>query len=274
MMFKLFLMNTDFLQEMVQIMGQSITPQFVKLFHKETGYTQAKSEFLWQQFLGGINMRGKRVLDVGCGNGSHSFFLASFGGAHEVISVDPYLGEGSPADSYEVFRSRSEKLGLKNVRLVREDFRTIEELGKFDIIVSISVLHHIHETDEDTRHHTKARQEILLTFNKLLTLLNPEGWLIIVEASRYNITQFSRIFGYRGPGYLAQMDWTHKQLPAAWTSIAKEAGFTNIQFCYYVPFHLRQLSSLLKNLIFNYLTTSAYIIRAQRPEEQHIPVGR
>jgi SAM-dependent methyltransferase len=243
-----------------------VTPQFVSLFEKETGYSQADIEYRWEQFLGGINVRGKRVLDVGCGNGVHSFFLASFGGAQEVVGVDPSEGRGSPTDSHEVFQRRARKLGLENVRLIREDFLTIDdELGTFDVIVLISVLHHIHESAENAYKDTEIRQQIRTTFDKMFHLLNPGGWVIIQEASRYNVTQITRALGYRGPGYLAGMNWKHKQLPKAWTSIAREAGFNIVSQDYYVPFRFRHLRFFLNNPVLNYLSTSAYIIRAQKP---------
>ena len=55
----------------------------------------------------GLDLQGKRVLDIGCGIGGPAFVLAEKYGAHVVgIDIEPQLIEDA--------RSRAEKLGLSS----------------------------------------------------------------------------------------------------------------------------------------------------------------
>lgn len=238
--------------------------RFEQLFWRVTGYTVQDMTFRWKNFLGNIEVRGKRVLDVGCGTGKHSLYLASLGGAREVVGVDPSEGAGSPAEAYEIFQRGAIRLGLQNVRLIRDDFRAVHFSEKFDIVLSIAALHHIYVSDTDACLDAYARQEYRRLIEKFYDVVDKGGWLIIVEASRHNITQITKKIGIPAPGFLKSMSWDTKQVPEMWISLCREVNFSNISMDYYVPYRLRWLGLMLRNRFFNYLTSSVYIVRGQR----------
>jgi SAM-dependent methyltransferase len=82
-------------------------------------------------------LRGKRVLDAGCGNGRHAYY-AGLQGA-DVWAVD--LG---PA----VEVARHNTMGLKSVQVVQADLNNLPfQKDYFDFIYSIGVLHHLSDPE-------------------------------------------------------------------------------------------------------------------------------
>ncbi len=92
-----------------------------------------------QRWLGEVTLesfRGKRVLDVGCGMGRNSYWMA-MAGASSVLAVD--VNEGS-------LRSARENLKpLLQVQVKEGSAYDLDaaEIGTFDRVVCIGVLHHL-----------------------------------------------------------------------------------------------------------------------------------
>lgn len=83
------------------------------------------------------DLKGKRILDAGCGTGEKAIFFAK-AGAKEVIAIDFSKGQ------LEEARKKANKEKVKNLIFKEKDILKdpLEELGKFDIIVCLGVLHH------------------------------------------------------------------------------------------------------------------------------------
>ncbi|MFA5746202.1 MAG: class I SAM-dependent methyltransferase [archaeon] len=80
---------------------------------------------------------GKRILDAGCGTGEKSIFFSK-AGAKEVVAIDFSI------EQLKVAKKTSKKENCRNIILKEKDLLNdnLQELGKFDIIVSLGVLHH------------------------------------------------------------------------------------------------------------------------------------
>lgn len=82
------------------------------------------------------NVRGKRVLDAGCGSGAYSTWLVERGA--QVVAIDA---------SYEMVILARKKVG-GNAEVYRHDLRIpldFLESGSFDVVVCPLVLDHIHD---------------------------------------------------------------------------------------------------------------------------------
>jgi SAM-dependent methyltransferase len=86
--------------------------------------------------LGTLDLRGKRVLDVGCRDGLFCFEAERLGAA-EVIGIDHDLTLGVPEFLVRHLRSRARILPFDLFDLRPESF------GKFDVIVFAGVLYHL-----------------------------------------------------------------------------------------------------------------------------------
>ena len=107
----------------------------------------SKDQFLdWIHPLTQEFLRGKRVLDAGCGNGRLITWAQKFG-ASEVCGID--FGK-----AVEVARRNTRAFG--NVHIVQADIRHLPLLPEFDYIYCIGVLHHLPDPSEGFRALTKV----------------------------------------------------------------------------------------------------------------------
>jgi 2-polyprenyl-3-methyl-5-hydroxy-6-metoxy-1,4-benzoquinol methylase len=83
------------------------------------------------------DLRGKRVLDVGCGDGSNAMLMARFGARVTGIDISPW--------SIELCKRRAELDGVADsTRFICSPLETADLLeGAFDIIWGDGVLHHL-----------------------------------------------------------------------------------------------------------------------------------
>lgn len=96
-----------------------------------------------QHTLDETNSRGKRVLDIGCGFGLFSLYLAAYG-AREVVSID--VNE----EKIEVFKKILARFDPQpdNIRVFLGDGASLDfEDGYFDAVLAREVLSHAHDTD-------------------------------------------------------------------------------------------------------------------------------
>jgi 2-polyprenyl-3-methyl-5-hydroxy-6-metoxy-1,4-benzoquinol methylase len=124
------------------------------------------SEFRFR-LLGDV--RGKTLLDVGCGLGSNSVLLAKLGARVTGIDISP--------KSIEVAGKRAEAAGVgANCRFLCSPLETAPLApGSFDIIWGEAILHHL-------------IPELPLILGKLVECTKPGGWMIFGEPVNLNQT--------------------------------------------------------------------------------------
>ena len=107
-------------------------------------------------------LRGKRVLDAGCGMGRFAEIVAKYGGT--VVGVDL---------SYAVDVAARNLSRWEDVHIVQADLRHLPfQPESFDLIYSLGVLHHTPDPQG--------------TFQRLLPFLKPGGKISITVYSAYN----------------------------------------------------------------------------------------
>jgi 2-polyprenyl-3-methyl-5-hydroxy-6-metoxy-1,4-benzoquinol methylase len=110
-------------------------------------------------------IRGRRVLDVGCGHGEHSLLFAHWGAV--VTGVD--ISEGAVA----VCRRRAQSLGLSEATtFVNSPFEALTQTEqRFDIVWTCAFLHHVLDRLES----------VIQLFDRLLL---PGGTILFMEPVR------------------------------------------------------------------------------------------
>ena len=113
------------------------------------------------------DLKGKRVLDVGCGNGENSLLFAKWGA--DVTGVDISAG------AIGVCRRRAEELGLTTRTLFLETpFELVSKTEKpFDIVWCAAFLHHVLDRLDDV-------------MRNLATLLKPDAFILFNEPVRFS----------------------------------------------------------------------------------------
>ncbi len=111
------------------------------------------------------DIRGKRVLDVGCGNGEHSLLFARW--SAQVVGVD--ISAGAVALATE----RAQRAGLaSNVTFREMPFELVEDAeDPFDVVWCAEFLHHVIDRLDDV-------------VGKLLANVKPNGIVILSEPVR------------------------------------------------------------------------------------------
>ena len=110
------------------------------------------------------DIKGKQILDVGCGNGSLSFYLAQEGA--NVIGID------LSKDLIEYCLEQSKELGLSiEFREMNAQIPDFEE-GSFDIILGSRIIHHL--------------PDVGLFFNTCKRLLKTKGFIAFIEPLKKN----------------------------------------------------------------------------------------
>jgi ubiquinone/menaquinone biosynthesis C-methylase UbiE len=127
-----------------------------------------ETENHWRLFYSGDEVKGKTVLDSGCGTGIFSIIFANHGAA-QVTGIDISRG------SLETARGLAEKFGLDNTRFLQQDMLELPfpDAG-FDIVWAWGTVHH---TTDPFR-----------AIDQLIRVLKPEGSLLLAVYTRTRLT--------------------------------------------------------------------------------------
>lgn len=106
--------------------------------------------------------KSMKALEFGAGTGSTSVFLADFLG--EILMTDNSRG------MVDMMNAKISRTGIKNLKAVLFDLEKNDYPGKFDIIYTQMVLHHVPDTEK--------------IIGKFGNHLNPGGWLAIADLYR------------------------------------------------------------------------------------------
>jgi SAM-dependent methyltransferase len=101
------------------------------------GYTDfVPAQDLCLNYLKSLDLKGKRVLDIGCRDGLYSF-AAESAGASEVIGIDNHLSEAATEFLIPFFKSKikMEEMNLYDL--------TPNSFGLFDLVIFPGVLYHL-----------------------------------------------------------------------------------------------------------------------------------
>jgi SAM-dependent methyltransferase len=196
--------------------------------------TPVRLRFYLEGLFSGIDLAGKRALDVGAGSGVFSVYLA-LRGASEVYALEPELA-GSQDRMAERFQRMVREVGVTGVQLRRATFEeALPSLTPFDLVLLHNCINHFNEPacaalpgDE------AARDFYRRTFGDLGGVTRPGGLLVVADCTRHNF--FARL-GLRSP-LAPTIEWEKHQPPGVWSGLARPAGFRAERVQWTTPGHL------------------------------------
>ncbi|HZD21143.1 MAG TPA: class I SAM-dependent methyltransferase [Burkholderiales bacterium] len=168
----------------------------------------------------GIDFAGRRVLDIGGGEGIYSFYAAAMG-ASEVVCLEPEA-EGSVGGDTRTFQRIRQCMPQLPVRLVERRVNDYHDDDGFDVVAMIASINHLDEQAcERLLDHPAARAAYRQVFARIASLTKPGGRLIIADCTRYN---FFAALGLKNP-LCPTIEWEKHQTPDTWASLLLSAGF-------------------------------------------------
>ncbi|MHA1265320.1 MAG: class I SAM-dependent methyltransferase [Candidatus Helarchaeota archaeon] len=205
-------------------------------------------------------LKGKTILDFGCGNGLFSLYSILVANAQKVTSIDEFQGHGSPKIAYHIFAHIIKKYHLQQkITLIKANGLTYDfGTQKFDVIYCSYVLHHLFPKNQISITEELAR--ILAYFKKLKNLLSFKGVLIIREAMRHNFLEWlpRRFTPFH-------VNWVSKRDASEWSTFLYQAGFKLVKTRYYIPYYLdlHPFRALASNRLAAFFSTSRYVLECR-----------
>jgi len=149
--------------------------QFQALYEERPDFRERVD--IWRELLDRHFVPGGRAVDMGCGTGMFSFYLAQKGG--EVVGID-----GAP-DMIRFCEARRAERGLDNIRFVQARLPMFDEaaLADVDLLISSSVVEYVDDLDA--------------TFAAFSRVLKRGGVMIISMPNVYCINRIYERVKYR-----------------------------------------------------------------------------
>lgn len=160
------------------------------------------------QFLSNIDVRGKKVLEIGCGLALPSFVVTKNGG--EIIATDFHADV--PLFLSENQKKNNIQFQYRVMNWRNEIERTKNDLGHFDIVIGSDILY-------ESQHPMQVAQA-------LIAFLNPGGKIILADPGRAYIQKF--ITSMNELGYKEK--FSTEKVPAALTPKNKERDIFIFEF--------------------------------------------
>ncbi len=172
-----------------------------------------------------IDLDGKKILDIGGGNGIASFFALNSSSNCSAWVVDP-IAEGSNDLMFEQYDSMKKNYDSERINFHRDYVSTLLAPDTFDIIVMHNAINHIGEDIlGDVLENNDAYIEYVGRLKTILDRLSSGGVLIVADCGRKN---FFGDMGLRNP-FAPSIDWDLHCEPGVWQQMIEDIGFLHIK---------------------------------------------
>ena len=168
-------------------LGKIIMKTFDNLL-SEAGITRSNGyDFYFSSYIyKDINLDGKKILDIGGGNGLASFHALDNSSSCSAWVVDP-IAEGSNELMFEQYESMKKNYDPGRINFHRDYVDTLLEPNTFDIIVMHNTINHIGEDIlEDINNSSEAYAEYVSRLKTILDRLSSDGTLIVADCGSKN----------------------------------------------------------------------------------------
>lgn len=193
----------------------------------EAGITRSDGyEFYFRNYIyKDIDLDGKKILDIGGGNGLASFYALDSSANCSAWVVDP-IAEGSNDLMFEQYDSMKKNYDAERINFHRDYVDTLLDPGTFDIIVMHNTVNHIGEDIlEDISFNNEAYIEYVCRLKTILDRLSSDGILIVADCGSKNF--FGQI-GLKSP-FAPSIDWHLHCEPGVWQQMIEDIGFSHIK---------------------------------------------
>jgi len=204
----------------------------------------------------GIDLRGKSLLDIGCGDGSYMIW-AALQGAAPVVGLEPLAdGSGKSREVQHWFDSEVERLNLKNIERQSyklQDFNSRN--GTFDTILMAATINHLDEKMcVELKENPEAQKIYLDLFKKLNEMMSRGGKLIITDCSNRNFFGDLGVKNKLNP----KIEWHKHHSPKFWAQLLSQAGFNDPKIDWEINYLINYLGIYRVPRLLSYLTTSGF----------------
>jgi hypothetical protein len=211
------------------------------------------------QIFKGVDLKNKRMLDIGGGNGLASIRSLMQGGLKEATVLDPF-DSGSNSDMLEQFQKMKYASGVGD--RLKLHIGTLKDLSVKDGIFDIALMHNsVNHINEEMipllKFSLKARNTFLEEFKSIRSRIALNGTLIVSDCSNRN---FFGDMGIKNP-IAPTINWAIHQSPAVWSAIIQSSEFKHARTTWTTRRELGRFGHfILGNKVGAYLTSSHFTL--------------
>ncbi len=213
-----------------------------------------------------VELEGKRILEIGCGNGLLSIW-ASINGASQVVGLEPLEDGSGSFDSsrtYKEFKemvAAAELLDIEMHPLRIQDFAGQDNY--FDVVLLMDSVNHIdEEACIQLRASAEAREVYFKVFKQINRLMKKEGKIILTDCANRN---FFADLGIVNP-MAKSIEWFKHQQPVFWRDLLFQCGFGEPKIIWPSGRLLRYLRIGSRGRFLSYMIDSSFRLEMTRME--------
>ena len=243
-------------------MNNQVNKDFIEFMIGEgLDYKPGDLQFYLNSFFNGVELRGKRILDIGGGSGLFSLY-AAYKGAKYTLCLEPF-GKGSSIKGSQPFYKMRDALKLENVELEEVSVQEFKSEHQFEMIMLHNSINHLDEKACISLRSSKYSQNIYRQiFEKMYALAVPRTKLLISDCSRNNFFDLIKVTN----PFVPMIEWEKHQSPDIWIELLKSVGFVNPKVNWTSFNMLRSLGKVLtSNKLVAYFTTSHFRLLMNKP---------
>ena len=203
----------------------------------------------------GIDLKNKKLLDLGGGNGIASFYAYHVEKSCKCTIVDPYED-----GSHTLMNLQYEKLSNlydKAVTLHNDYIDTLPESNTFDIILMHNSVNHIGEDIiADMETNQKSQIEYLTRLGKIMDRAKKGATIIVADCSSKNLWNDLNIKNILAP----TIEWNLHKPPSVWQKMLEDLGCEHVSTKWTARRELLFFGKFLfSNRLVSYMTNSSFI---------------
>lgn len=209
-----------------------------------------------EQLFPNINLQGKRLLEIGCGDGM-SLLWAAMNGAELALGLEPYSDGSTRNEQMEhFFGAAIDEFNLGQARIIKKPIQKFENDNTlFDIVLMQASINHLDEDSCLQLGKNLASKAVYVDLMKSIKgRMKDMGIIIITDCSSKNI--FPNL-GLNHP-FHPQIEWQKHQTPEIWVEILEEAGFAKPQISWLADYRWSYFGIYRIPYVASYFTRSEF----------------